>query len=281
VYELHHGDCREVLPTIPAGSIEFVFTDPVYPCIKRSYGTWTEAEWFALMRQVVPECMRILKPSGSAVFVLQPNSERVGRMRTWLWEFMVWVGKEWGIVQDAWWWNCKTMPLGGACRDGLMRPSVKACVWIGAEDCYRNQDEVLWQETESNRVARMLRRANVGPSGLRRSGRISDASLKRGGVTPYNLLPMEGSGRWDSASTHGHGAGTPLALADWWLRYCCPPGGTCCDPFSGTATTGVAAVKQGKGYIGIECVPEYHETATKRLAEAESASDLALFAEAT
>jgi hypothetical protein len=131
--QLHHGDCTAVLPTMPAASVDAVITDPPYPCIDREYGRWTEEEWFALMRVVVPECMRVLKPSGSAVFILQPNSERVGRMRTWLWEFMLWVGKEWGIVQDAWWWNHAALPVGGAITKGLLRASLKACVWVGAE----------------------------------------------------------------------------------------------------------------------------------------------------
>lgn len=78
------GDCREVLPTLPSASVDCVITDPPYPHIRRSYGYWTEAEWFDLMRAVVPQCMRVLKPTGSAVFILQPNSERVGRMRLWL-----------------------------------------------------------------------------------------------------------------------------------------------------------------------------------------------------
>ena len=155
---LIHGDCTAILPTLAGGSVDCVITDPPYPCIKRSYGTWTEAEWWELMRAVVPECMRILKPAGSAVFILQPNSERVGRMRTWLWEFMAKWGREWGVVQDAYWWNTSTLPLGGACKDGLMRPSLKACVWLGGPNCYRDQGSCLWQESAANRTHRMMGR---------------------------------------------------------------------------------------------------------------------------
>jgi hypothetical protein len=132
------GDCLDVLPTLKSGSVDCVITDPPYPMIDRPYGKMTEAEWFAMMRVVVPECMRVLKPTGSAVFILQPNSERVGRMRTWLWEFMLWVGKEWGIVQDAWWWNTAAIPEAHAIQGRLMRTSLKACVWVGPSDCWRN-----------------------------------------------------------------------------------------------------------------------------------------------
>ena len=84
VIDIIHGDCLEVLPTLAAGSVDCVVTDPPYPCIKRAYGTWTEEEWWALMRPVVAEVRRVLAPTGSAVFVLQANQEKVGRTRPWL-----------------------------------------------------------------------------------------------------------------------------------------------------------------------------------------------------
>jgi len=97
------GDCLDILPTIPDASVDAVITDPPYPHIKRDYGTWTTKEWWEMVVEgVVPEVRRILKPTGSAVFILQPNSEKVGKMRGWLWEFMAWVCREWNMVQDAW-----------------------------------------------------------------------------------------------------------------------------------------------------------------------------------
>ncbi len=271
---LIHGKAERVLPTLPAASVDVVFTDPPYPHIRRAYGYWTEAEWFALMRAVVPECMRVLKPRGSAVFVLQPNSERVGRMRTWLWEFMCWVGKEWGIVQDAYWWNYTAIPEGHSIQGRLMRPSVKSCVWVGPPDAWRDQDSVLWAESEWNQAERAAGRLvncrKSVPSGHQTTeGRMRSACVKRGGVTPFNIVPIP-NGRL----REGHVAGTPLALCGWWLRYLCPPGGNALDPFSGSGTCGVAAVKQGKGYVGIERDAGYHRIARRRIAEAEAALTL-------
>src|SRR6516162_9246558 len=146
-YCIYHGDCTEILLTIPSASVDLVFTDPPYPCINRHYGKLSESEWFDIMHQVMPELRRILKPSGSAVFVLQANSAKLGRMRTWLWEFMVWVGKEWGIVQDVYWMNTTPIPVVHSTQGGLMRPCVKSLVWCGKPDCYRNQDQVLWEKS--------------------------------------------------------------------------------------------------------------------------------------
>ena len=57
-----------------------------------------------LMREVVRESRRILKPKGSAVFIFQPNYEKIGKMRLWLWEFLLWAAKEWNLIQDVYWW---------------------------------------------------------------------------------------------------------------------------------------------------------------------------------
>ena len=278
-WTLYQGDCLDVLPTLEAGSVDAVITDPPYPGIKREYGYWEPDEWLGMMRQLVPEVRRVLKPSGSCVMVLQPNSERVGRMRTWLWEFMAWVGKEWGIVQDAYWWNFTAPPTVHTHRTrGLMRGSVKPCVWLGDADCYRNQDGVLWTESDSNRAHRQSTRAlQYRPSGLSiRPQRCANAALERGGSTPFNLLPIANADSQSSAGANGHGAGTPLELCRWWTRYICPPGGVILDPFAGTATTGIAALEHGCDYVGIERYAKYVPIARQRLEQAAAQQRLAV-----
>jgi SAM-dependent methyltransferase len=273
--ELYCGDARAVLPTLPAGTFDACICDPPYPMIRRPYGMLTEAEWFDLVRAVVPQVRRVLKPKGSAVFVLQPNSERLGRMRTWLWDFLAWVGREWGVVQDVWWWNHAALPEAHAIQGGLMRPSLKACVWCGPEDCYRDQAAVLWSEADATKAWRQGLRVHknfVNPSGHHRDTAAVIASLeRRGGVSPFNVIPMMGCNRWDSGGSHGHGASTPLALCDWWTRYLVPPGGAVLDPFCGSGTTGIAALRRGCTFVGIEKEPAYVEIARKRLAEPTSA----------
>lgn len=267
-HDLRHGDCLAVLPTIPSASVDAVICDPPYPCIVRPYGTLSEAEWFTLMRQVVPECRRVLKPSGSAVFILQPNSERIGKLRPWLWEFMAWLCHEWNVVQDAWWWNPSSLPLGGACAAGLMRPSVKACVWCGPPDCWRDQEAVLWTESRRNVMERAAGRCDRRkyPGGRSVDHRkITASAAERGGVTPFNLLPVANTNSVTSGGAKGHPAGTPLALCSWWCRYICPPGGTVLDPFCGSGTVPLAAVQQGKQAIGIERDESYFQLARDRL----------------
>jgi len=96
-----------------------------------------------------------------------------------------------------------------------------------------------------------------------------EASDRRGGVTPYNMLPVPQTQWGTSAGAKGHGAGTPLKLADWWVRYICPPGGTVVDPFDGVGTMMLAALKNGCNGIGIERDAGYHEIAKSRIEKAQ------------
>jgi len=273
-FVVHHGDCREVMATLDAESVDAVVCDPPYAEIDRPYGRLTEPQWHDLMDGVMAQVRRVLKLSGSAVFILQPNSERVGRMRPWLWEFMAKWSREWNMVQDAWWWNHCTPPTVHCQRKrGLMRPSMKACVWLGASDCYRNQDAVLVEPSEAAKADKRYERHELtlkyGPSGLSmRNARALSAFRERGGVTPFNVVVCSNTDSATSSGASGHGAGTPLPLASWWTRYICPEGGTILDPFCGAGTMGVAAVSIGRDFIGVEKEAEYVEIARARIAAA-------------
>jgi len=227
--KLYCGNCLDVLPKIADKSINAVVTDPPYPEIDRDYGRMSEAEWHNLMHDVVKQCKRILTDDGSAVFILQPNSEQVGKMRLWLWEFVVWAGKEWNLVQDVYWYNSAAMPNVHCQRKyGLMRPAVKMCVWLGSPKCYRNQDEILIP------AAKQPKKSNhnliYSPSGYTiRHDRAYSVPRERGGSTPFNLITLTNTYRPTSSAVHGHGAGTPYDLMNHWIRYISRPDDTILD----------------------------------------------------
>lgn len=266
---LIHGDCRKEMRKLPASSIDAIICDPLYPEVDREYGRISEKDWHALMREVVAQARRILKPKGSAVFVLGPNSEKVGKMRLWPWEFVLWAGREWNLVQDCYWWAVDTLPLGGIKRhQGLMRPSVKMCVWLGPPDCYRNQDKVLMTPSESvsarHRSDVLLR---TGPSGKTyRNSTIARAADERGGTTPFNCLPIPVGG--NSGTRHQHPAVTPYDLAAWWCRYVLPQGGVLLDMMCGSGTMLLAGLDNGAAkVIGIEKEAKYLKVARRRIEE--------------
>lgn len=57
----------------------------------------------------------------------------------------------------------------------------------------------------------------------------------------------------------------PVALMRWLVRLITPPGGTVLDPFAGTGTTGVAAIREGMKPILIERETEYQADIERRM----------------
>ncbi len=57
----------------------------------------------------------------------------------------------------------------------------------------------------------------------------------------------------------------PIALMRWLVRLICPPGGLVLDPFTGSGSTGAAAVMEGRLFLGVEREPEYIDIACARL----------------
>jgi DNA modification methylase len=64
---------------------------------------------------------------------------------------------------------------------------------------------------------------------------------------------------------NGHPTVKALDLMRWLVRLVTPPGGTVCDPFLGSGTTGIAAHLEGFDFIGIEREAEYAEIAKARI----------------
>lgn len=70
------------------------------------------------------------------------------------------------------------------------------------------------------------------------------------------------------AMRSGHPTQKPLALMEKLVRLFTDPGETILDPFAGSGTTGVAAIRLGRNFIGWEKDPKYHAISLRRLKNA-------------
>jgi DNA modification methylase len=80
--------------------------------------------------------------------------------------------------------------------------------------------------------------------------------------------PRAGAGR-TNAGANVHPTVKPIQLMRWLVRLVTPPGETVLDPFLGSGTTGVAALMEGRGFIGVEREAAYLAIARHRLAAAQ------------
>jgi hypothetical protein len=76
--------------------------------------------------------------------------------------------------------------------------------------------------------------------------------------------PRAGAGRTGGARNF-HPTVKPIALMRWLCRLITPPGGVVLDPFTGSGTTGIAALAEGFSFFGVEQDPQYAEIAKARL----------------
>jgi DNA modification methylase len=116
--------------------------------------------------------------------------------------------------------------------------------------------------------------ANSGPWGF-----VCSQPLFYYGKDPYlaNALGSRPSAFASVEATDrsvNHPCPKPIGQMKWLVNRVSMPRETILDPFMGSGTTGVACVKLGRKFIGIEIDPGYFETACKRIEDAYAQSDM-------
>ncbi len=78
----------------------------------------------------------------------------------------------------------------------------------------------------------------------------------------------------DRGEGNTHPTVKPLALMEWLVKLVCPKGGKVLDPFAGSGTTLVAALRTWRLAVGIERDPDYFAIAERRIADARAGGGL-------
>lgn len=112
------------------------------------------------------------------------------------------------------------------------------------------------------------------PASRPQSGRFS-ASCEyvvwgsRGGMTTEIMAPcLPGFFQASSPREREHQTQKPLTVMRQLVKIA-PAGGVVLDPFMGAGTTGVAAVNEGRQFVGVEMVKEYQQIAERRIRESQ------------
>jgi DNA modification methylase len=89
-----------------------------------------------------------------------------------------------------------------------------------------------------------------------------------------NVIRVLDHKRSDTGRTHP--TQKPIEVMSWSVKFTT---GTVLDPFMGSGTTGVACVKLGRKFIGIELEPKYFDIACQRIQKAYDQPDIFIEAE--
>lgn len=114
-----------------------------------------------------------------------------------------------------------------------------------------------------------LHRSNPNTLHLRR--------LTGGGQELYPVRNRRDVWKLNAArSPYAHYATYPLELIEPCLLATCPQGGVVLDPFMGSGTTAVAAIRNDRHYIGFDINSEYVEIANSRITDEKSKKEIEL-----
>lgn len=263
---LYLGDALEVARTLPAGVADCIVTSPPYFGL-RDYGTEGQyglepspAEYVEKLRMLFTELKRVLADDGS-LWLNIGDSYYSGRGNPGPHADDHKQGARRGFVR----------PLDQPGASWAKPKSLLGIPWMVASalqsDGWILRNAIVWRkllampESVKDRLSSQYELVFLL---VKRRFYHFDHNSVRG--------PAAGD-VWDdiphSPFSGGHFAVMPIVLAQRCILAGCKPGGTVLDPFSGSGTTGLAAQRTGRKYIGIDLNPEYLDLSLRtRLREA-------------
>lgn len=243
---VYQGDCRDILPTLPAGSIDCCIADPNY--------VETSLPWDKRCDNWIPAVARVLKPA-SSIWVF-------GSLRSLVPIFAEMAAHGFTYSQEIVWEK-----QNGTCfhADRFRRVHELVVLFYRGRwsDVYHDPQFEVGAATQRT----IRRKARPVHHGLR--GAATYTSEDGGDRLMRSVLQVR--------NEHGraiHPTQEPVELVLPLLRYSCPPGGTALDCFAGSGTVGVAARIEQRDAILIEKDPANAAGLRHRLA-----NDAPLFTE--
>lgn len=241
---LYVGEATKMLSGIPTESIDCVWTDPPYllsnggvTCVAGRMVSVDKGEWdkskgveadYEFNEAWTKECYRVLKPAGT-IWVS-------GTLHIYPSIGMALLRNGFRLLNDIIWEKPNPPPN------------------LGRRTFTHSTEVVFW--------------ASKAPKGSRHKYTFNYEDMKRenGGKQMKTVWRFTTAGRKEKQFGK-HPTQKPIALIDRCIRASTHPNDIVLDPFAGTASTGVAALKVGRRFIGIEVDESYAEIGVKRLSE--------------
>ncbi len=255
--DLRLGDCLELMRDIPDKSIDLIFTSPPYFNTKE-YSRWSSYADYLDFCKIFFSVIYFVIGEG-CFFVL--NTSPVIKAR----ECRQKQSTRYGIPFDL---HSIVMQIGGF-------DFIDDIIWEKPEGAAKNRNGGFNQHRKP-----MAYKPNSVTEYVmvyrRHTDKLIDWNIrnKADGVVSSSLIDgnYERSNVWhiNPETNSDHPAPFPIGLAERVIRYYSFTGDVVLDPFMGSGTTGVACVKLGRNFIGMEISEQYFKVAERRIAEAQA-----------
>ncbi len=240
--ELWLGDCRDILPTLPDASIDFIFTDPPYGHNNNNgdlISRWEEA--LGKFTANPEACRPILNDGPEANDLVRFAFAQADRLLAG------------GCC-------CCCCCCGGGPDPQFARWSL----WL--DELLGFKHMVIWDKGPMGMGWHYRRSYETVLVGMKPGGpcRWFDETSRveniiRPGMGIPKILPQ----------ADDHPTPKPPALAAHFIRLHTAPGHIVLDPFMGHGSTGVGALGLGRRFIGIELDPAHFDAACRRIEDAQ------------
>jgi site-specific DNA-methyltransferase (adenine-specific) len=236
---VYHGDCREILPMLPAGSVDLVLTDPPYGHNNNNGDLIHRRE----------EALGLVKRGTAAAGMARPIANDGPEAN----ELVRWAFGEFNRLLKPGCCCC--------CGGGGGGPDPQFARWaLWLDEAIAFKQAVVWDKGGLGMGWHYRRNYE-----LMLVGEKPGAACKwYGGHSQANVVRIPGI-RPDETE---HPTLKPLELMALFVRLHSEPSDLVLDPFMGSGTTLVAAKQLGRRAIGIEIEERYCEIGVKRLAQA-------------
>lgn len=237
--EILCGDTLDVLPNVGVGSVDVVFADPPYNQ-GTDYGEGAKADrlsgddYLNWVRQWLTLCRNVLSDEGSLWVLISDE---------WAAYYVVALG-ELGLTRRNWikWYET----FGVNCVRKFNRCSRHLLYYVVDPKQFTFNREAVSRPSD--------RQAKYGDKRANSAGKIWD--------DVWQIPRLAGTHK---ERIKGFPTQLPLELLRPIIGCSSNPRDLILDPFSGSATTGVAAIESGRHYMGIEKSEEFCKLSRERL----------------
>lgn len=238
-YQLYHGDCLEILPTLEAGSVDLIATD-------LPYGT-TACSWDTIIpfAPMWAEVKRVLKPNG--VFLTTASQPFTSAL--------VMSNPEWFKYEAI--WSKGHTGMFAVSKYRLLSVHENIVVFSHGSHTYNPQMEVGNPYKEKPRKNERKNNHKLGTKSI--------LVINEGTRYPTTIIDINSQSSECNNTTRTHPTQKPVSLYEYLIRTYSNPGETVLDFTCGSGTSGVAALLEGRRFIGIELMSEYYEISKMRL----------------
>ena len=246
---IYNEDCLDTMKRIPDGSVDLMLTD-------MPYGT-TQNKWDILpnITELWNEWERILKPTGVWIFSsVQPMASKIILSREALFKCEI----IWDKIIPTGHLNAKIMP---------MRVHENILIFSRGNNTFnpqmnkREAKELRPNRTKNavnNNVTYETKNYGAAKRGFNNENKYDE-------IYPKTIIGINNGNGW-AKQNNIHPTQKPVDLMRYLILTYTNKGETVFDGYMGSGTTAIAAIQEGRNYIGSELNNEYYKAAKKRIA---------------